>query len=576
MTEPAVKFDRAASPLPYYEEGDIVTVNLVLSEASTETVTVHLDLPWENINPGDVTLIDDEIVFAPGETTATVRIQVNDDTTFESDEMMKVEIIAATNATVDTSETGGVGDNNEFIFYVSENDFPSGPTVAFDRPASGLTYYQEGDVVRVDVVLSEASTETVTVNLELPWENINPGDLTLLDPTITFEPGETTATVRIRVNDDTTFESDEMMQVEIVSATNATVDISETGGLGTKNEFYFYIEENDFPSDLTVAFERSASDVLYYDEGDIVRVNVVLSEASTETVTVNLEVPWDSINPGDITLLDTSVVFEPGETTATVRVKVNEDALTEFDEMMKIEIVSATNAVVDVSESAGTGTSNEFFFYISENEAVTNTSATGDVLVQGTLTVGKTLTADASDIQDDDGLGSFGYQWYRDGQAISGATGQTYTLTADDAGSEMTVAVSFTDQLGFDESITSTSYGTVGVLVPGAYSSGFTIGTDGNDELHSGAGLLDIWSGGLGEDVFVFGSETSNGVREFDIITDFDDTVDEVILPDGTSVVGAAMTQFGAVFVLSGDGDVVVLLDEGFADTFADTWLDVA
>ncbi|WP_314262081.1 immunoglobulin-like domain-containing protein, partial [Cardiobacterium hominis] len=68
----------------------------------------------------------------------------------------------------------------------------------------------------------------------------------------------------------------------------------------------------------------------------------------------------------------------------------------------------------------------------------------GSVTISGEAKVGSALTAD---IKDDDGVPTDGvkYQWLRDGQAIDGATGKNYTLTADDAGHKITVKASYED-----------------------------------------------------------------------------------------------------------------------------------
>ena len=54
-------------------------------------------------------------------------------------------------------------------------------------------------------------------------------------------------------------------------------------------------------------------------------------------------------------------------------------------------------------------------------------------------------------------LGSFSYQWLRDGSAISGATSSTYSLTSDDVSAAVSVRVSYTDGQGTAESLTSLS-----------------------------------------------------------------------------------------------------------------------
>ena len=86
-----------------------------------------------------------------------------------------------------------------------------------------------------------------------------------------------------------------------------------------------------------------------------------------------------------------------------------------------------------------------------------NSLATGAPTISGTVQVGETLTANTSGIADADGLDdvSFTYQWLADDSDISGATNATYTLAAADEGKTIKVEVTFTDDAGNDESLTS-------------------------------------------------------------------------------------------------------------------------
>ena len=86
-----------------------------------------------------------------------------------------------------------------------------------------------------------------------------------------------------------------------------------------------------------------------------------------------------------------------------------------------------------------------------------NTPATGAPTISGTAQVGETLTADTSSISDDDGLADavFSYQWRADGSDIADATHSTYTLADADAGKTISVTVSFTDDAGNEETLTS-------------------------------------------------------------------------------------------------------------------------
>ena len=86
-----------------------------------------------------------------------------------------------------------------------------------------------------------------------------------------------------------------------------------------------------------------------------------------------------------------------------------------------------------------------------------NSAATGAPTIGRTAQVGETLTANTTGISDADGLAnaSFTYQWLADDTEIAGATGSTYTLVAGDVGKSIKVRVSFTDDAGNAETLTS-------------------------------------------------------------------------------------------------------------------------
>ena len=96
-------------------------------------------------------------------------------------------------------------------------------------------------------------------------------------------------------------------------------------------------------------------------------------------------------------------------------------------------------------------------------EPAQNSPATGAPSISGTAQVGETLTADTSGIADADGLSgaAFSFQWLADDVAIEGATGSSYTLANSDVGKTIRVRVSFTDDAGYGETLTSAATATV-------------------------------------------------------------------------------------------------------------------
>ena len=110
------------------------------------------------------------------------------------------------------------------------------------------------------------------------------------------------------------------------------------------------------------------------------------------------------------------------------------------------------------------------------DEPERNTAATGTPTISGTPQVGETLTADTSGIADEDGLEnvSFSYQWLADDAAIAGATDNTHTLADADEGKAVKVRVSFTDDGGNEESLTSAATEAVAAAEPPAKPTGLS------------------------------------------------------------------------------------------------------
>ena len=109
-----------------------------------------------------------------------------------------------------------------------------------------------------------------------------------------------------------------------------------------------------------------------------------------------------------------------------------------------------------------TADDNQQLYGLSGVFQVTTNNATGKPVITGTPEVKQTLTADISGIMDEDGVPAadqFSYQWIRsdgtDDSDISGATDSTYLLKAADQGKTIKVRVTFTDEGGTEETLTS-------------------------------------------------------------------------------------------------------------------------
>ena len=131
--------------------------------------------------------------------------------------------------------------------------------------------------------------------------------------------------------------------------------------------------------------------------------------------------------------------------------------------------VGTVSVKVTASDGNGGSVSDTFDIVVS---AAANTAAMGAPTITGTAQVGKRLTAVTTGITDANGLTSvtYTYQWIRvDGGTetdITGANSSTYDLVAADQGKTIKVKVSFTDDGGNAETLTSAATATVTPVTP--------------------------------------------------------------------------------------------------------------
>ncbi len=118
-----------------------------------------------------------------------------------------------------------------------------------------------------------------------------------------------------------------------------------------------------------------------------------------------------------------------------------------FNTTYKIEF--AAESVKDITGNAFAGTQSYSFTTRSPNIL-----PIGNVTIGGVVAQGQCLTA-SNNLTDADGLGSFLYQWYADGQLINGATGIDYVVTQSDVAKKISVKIGYLDKEGTSESVSS-------------------------------------------------------------------------------------------------------------------------
>ncbi len=193
-----------------------ISVPIILTAAAGRPITVNLAAVAGGtaLLGTDFSIPTASVTFAPGETRKTVTLNITNDRLNEALETIRLAL-SSTTASIGTGSTATVS--------IVDND--PAPTVSFQAAASSGSEGTESPGT-VRVVLSAASGQRVTVRYAFTTSGStasSTSDFTLPNGLLTFEPGETVKTIPLLIKPDTTVESTELIQISLLSPTNATL-----------------------------------------------------------------------------------------------------------------------------------------------------------------------------------------------------------------------------------------------------------------------------------------------------------------------------------------------------------------
>ncbi len=200
-------------------EGNSGTINagftVSLSAVSGKAITVLATTSnGTAIAPGDYTALTNQLVTIPvGSSSVTLNVPIVGDTTDENDETFNVTLTAPTNATINDGLGIGTILDDDPLPTISIND------ASVVEGNSGTTS------AVFNVSLSAASAKTITVLASTADGTATaPSDYTAISNLlVTFNPGQTSQTVTVLINGDTTAEANETYTVNLSSPSNATI-----------------------------------------------------------------------------------------------------------------------------------------------------------------------------------------------------------------------------------------------------------------------------------------------------------------------------------------------------------------
>ncbi len=322
------------------EDGFInATFTVMLSNPSSKVVSLDYMTADQSASQseGDYDAQTGSVQFDPGVTKQTIDIRVNADDLLEQTETYVVELKNPTNVEiVDGEGLGTILDRA-----------PDKPDIVIDD----VTVVEPSDVVgMVDAVftvsLNKPAQETVTVDFATSNNTAvaDNGDYAANNGTVTFNAGEQSKQVAIKVLADNIDEVTETYFVNLSNAVNS--NIADNQGVGT------ILDAPEDAASLVIDDVTVTEPVV----GQINAVfTVMLSNPSSQTVSVDyVSNDNTAVTPGDYSAVAGNVVIPAGSLTANISVPVLADDVQEVSETYFIDLSNSVNATIADPQGVGT------------------------------------------------------------------------------------------------------------------------------------------------------------------------------------------------------------------------------
>ena len=329
-------------------------------------------------------------------------------------------------------------------------------TVTFDAPSYPV---EEGATVTITVNLDKDPHRELTLLLTAtPGGGATTADYETPPGEVVFAAGETSKELTITAIDDAVDESGETLTLGFSTPPEGVT-------VGATDETVVRFGDDDSRGILLTPDELAVTE-----GGGAATYTVQLTSQPTSSVTLTVAVEQPVIGtdvPVSVSPSRLSFNASNWDSEQTVRVTATNDS-------------DADNETTEITHTASGGDYEgvtESLPVTVDDDETPNNPAEGQVTITGDLEVGESLTADTSGITDTDGLTgvSYNYQWIREMGGtqtdIPGANAFSYRLTDADAAHHILVRVSFIDDAGNAETLTSEPTLRIGV-VPVAVSFG--------------------------------------------------------------------------------------------------------
>jgi uncharacterized protein YjiK len=569
------------SGLTTTEAGGTATFTVVLNSEPTGAVTIGL--ATSDASEGTVT--PTSLTFTAGNWNVAQTVTISGQNDAIADGDIAYTIITAAAVSTDTKYNGL---NPADVSVANTDNDTAGITV---NPTSGLTTTEAGGMASFTVVLNTQPTADVTIGLAT--SDASEGTVTPTSLTFTAGNWNVAQTVTISGQNDAIADGD--IAYTIITAAAVSTD-TKYNGLNPAD-----VSVTNTDDDLIPTITLTVNPSIIAENDGLAMFMAVLSHATTQPVTIDLNFTGTATLSADYTRTDTQIVIAAGSLAGAVSVTAIDDAIFEGDETILVEIAAVTRAEEAAPQQA-TAT-------IMDDDTVTRFDGTdkSDQMIIDLTGLRGTVIVDAKGKNDyveivgtpAERVHLIVYAGDGNDTVMIGASNLQYEVYLDDGNDSLAVDLAATNVSGI-------AYGGPGNdRLQGSLGDDEFHGGDGNDVLE-GRGGNDILLGEEGHDtVLIHGTDaderlsmsfgrallhgpaysveagsaeeiTVDGKRGYDIVERLEDSAgdDWVVMRLGETVISGAdfvntAIGFEEVYAYSSAGkDTASMYDTAEADTF--------
>ena len=287
--------------------GGNMSQSLMVSFAMTGTAT----------SGSDYSSVGMYATIGPGQNSTTVTITPIDDSSVESNETAILTLSSGSGYTLGTNQSGTVT--------ISDNDTPPTPTVTISATDSSATETGSG-TGQFTVTRTGSTSQSLVVNFTVSGTATSGSDYTSLGTAITIAAGQSTGTLTVTPNDDSTIESSETVIVTLASGSGYN--------LGSTTSDTVTISDNDTPVITIGATDPTAAEA----GPGTGQFTITRTGSTTASLVVNFSLSGTATSGNDFTSLGTSLTIAAGQATGTLTVTPVNDTQIESNETVIVTL----------------------------------------------------------------------------------------------------------------------------------------------------------------------------------------------------------------------------------------------